>query len=192
MYAGAGGMSCGLNKHFDVKWVSFGDWFLVWWDWVNCSWYLILYPLLLILQVVDNDHLAAATLRANKTNKECKIYTEDAKTFLKQTVQGNPCYPTTGEPDHIHASPPCKGFSRANRNGGKDDLLNNKVGDYLLLSMILRFDIFIKLLTFLFHSFRSKLCCSSRQSNTFAPRPSAMKMFQDLFSQNIRGICNVS
>ena len=25
MYAGAGGMSIGLNKHFDVKWVSFGD-----------------------------------------------------------------------------------------------------------------------------------------------------------------------
>jgi len=76
--------------------------------------------------VVDNDHLAAATLRANKTNSDVQIYTEDVKTFLKKSVQGNPCYPAVGQVDHIHASPPCKGYSRANRNGGKDDMKNNK------------------------------------------------------------------
>jgi site-specific DNA-cytosine methylase len=89
-------MSIGLSKHFNVKWA------------------------------VDNDHMAAATLQANKTSTETQIYTEDAKTFLKKSVEGNPCYPVAGEPDHIHFSPPCKGFSRANRNGGKDDLRNNK------------------------------------------------------------------
>ena len=69
--------------------------------------------------------MAAATLRANKTS-DVKVYDEDAKSFLKKSVQGNQCYPQSGEPDHIHWSPPCKGFSRANRNGGKDDEKNNK------------------------------------------------------------------
>ncbi|KAL7515579.1 hypothetical protein ACHAXN_012739, partial [Cyclotella atomus] len=96
LFSGAGGMSLGLEKYFNVKWV------------------------------VDNDHLAAATLRANKTNSGMQIYTEDLKTFLKKSFQGNPCYPKAGQVDHIHASPPCKGFSRANRNGGKNDMLNNK------------------------------------------------------------------
>jgi DNA (cytosine-5)-methyltransferase 1 len=30
------------------------------------------------------------------------------------------------EIDHIHASPPCKGFPCANCNGGKNDIQNNK------------------------------------------------------------------
>ena len=93
-------MSLGLEKYFNVKWV------------------------------VDNDHMAAATLQANKTSSDVQIYTEDVKTFLKKSFQGNPCYPATGDVDHIHASPPCKGFSRANRSGGKgkNDMMNNKVG----------------------------------------------------------------
>lgn len=95
--SGAGGMSLGLEKYFNVKWV------------------------------VDNDHMAAATLRANKANSDMQIYTEDVKTFLKKSFQGNKCYPAAGEVDHVHASPPCKGFSRANRNGGKNDMMNNKV-----------------------------------------------------------------
>ena len=93
-------MSLGLKKAgFDIKWA------------------------------VDNDHLAAATLRANaaNTDHDMKLYTEDAKMFLKKSIQGHPCYPKAAEVDHIHASPPCKGFSRANRNGGRDDLRNNKV-----------------------------------------------------------------
>ena len=90
-------MCLGLEKYFNVKWV------------------------------VDNDPLAAATLRANKTNADAHIYTEDLKTFLKKSYQGDPCYPSPGEIDHIHGSPPCKGFSRANRSGGKDDKMNNKV-----------------------------------------------------------------
>jgi len=91
-------MSLGLEKHFEVKWV------------------------------VDSNHLAAATLRANKSNADVQIYTEDTKTFLKRSVQGHPCYPKVGQVEHIHGSPPCKGFSRANRQGGKgkDDPKNNK------------------------------------------------------------------
>ena len=68
-------MHLGLEKYFNVKWV------------------------------VDNDQLASATLRANKaSNSDVNIYTEDVKTFLKRSVQGNPCYPGAGEVDHIHAS----------------------------------------------------------------------------------------
>jgi len=84
LYAGAGGMSLGLEKHFKVKWV------------------------------VDSDHLAAATLRANKTGSDVRIYTEDVKTFLMHSVRENPCYPAAGEVDHIHASRECFHLSRIN------------------------------------------------------------------------------
>jgi site-specific DNA-cytosine methylase len=70
LYAGAGGMSLGLEKYFDVKWV------------------------------VDNDHMAAATLRANKINNNVQIYTEDVGTFLKNCAKGNPCYPKAGQVKH--------------------------------------------------------------------------------------------
>jgi len=95
LFSGAGGMSLGMEKYFDVKWA------------------------------VDNNHLAAATFRANKKD-DVQVYTEDLKAFLRKSVQGDPCYPSAGEVDHIHASPPCKGFSRANRSGGKEDSRNNK------------------------------------------------------------------
>ena len=74
---------------------------------------------------VENNPLAAATFRANKKD-DVQVYTEDLKAFLRKSVQGDPCYPSAGEVDHIHASPPCKGFSRANRSGGKEDSKNNK------------------------------------------------------------------
>jgi site-specific DNA-cytosine methylase len=74
LFAGAGGMCLGMEKYFDVKWV------------------------------VDNDHLAAATLMANKMGSDVCIYTEDVKTFLKQSVRGKDGYPAIGEVDHIHAS----------------------------------------------------------------------------------------
>lgn len=106
LYAGAGGMSLGLDKYFDLKWI------------------------------VDNDHLALATLKANKTGSNTLIYTEDVKTFLKESLQGNNNYPSVGEVDHIHASPPCKGFSRANRNGGKNDIINNNVSLFKIFHQV--------------------------------------------------------
>ncbi len=78
---------------------------------------------------VDSDEVAAATLAANKRslNTNTAIYTRQLSSFLKKCIQRDPGYPKPGEVDHIHGSPPCKGFSRANRNGGKDDMTNNKV-----------------------------------------------------------------
>ncbi len=99
LFSGVGGMSLGLEKAgFDVKWV------------------------------VDSDEVAAATLAANKrSTTNTAIYTEKLSSFLKKCIQQDPGYPKPGEVDHLHGSPPCKGFSRANRNGGKDDTTNNKV-----------------------------------------------------------------
>jgi len=56
------------------------------------------------------------------------VFVEDVKTFLKGSIRGDHCYPKPGDVDHIHGSPPCKGFSRANRSNGKGkhDSSNNK------------------------------------------------------------------
>jgi site-specific DNA-cytosine methylase len=89
-------MSLGVEKHFKMRWV------------------------------VDNNHLAAAMLRAIKVGSNICIYTEDVNTFLMHSMRCNPRYALVGEVDHIHASPPCKGFPRANRNEGKNDIQNNK------------------------------------------------------------------
>jgi hypothetical protein len=100
LFAGVGGMSMGLkNAGFDVKFA------------------------------VENNHLTAATLQANNCSSKNvgQVFVEDVKVFLKRCHQGHPCYPSVGDVDHIHASTPCKGFSRANRNGGKDDFRNNQV-----------------------------------------------------------------
>jgi hypothetical protein len=56
LYAGASGMSLGLEKHFNLRWV------------------------------INNDHLAAATLRANKAGSKVCIYVEDVKAFLMHSV----------------------------------------------------------------------------------------------------------
>ena len=108
LFAGVGGMSMGLkNAGFDVKFA------------------------------VENNHLTAATLQANNCSSSNvgHVFVEDVKVFLKRCHQGHPCYPSAGDVDHIHASTPCKGFSRANRNGGEDDLRNNQVRFVFFLSV---------------------------------------------------------
>ena len=108
LFAGVGGMSIGLeNAGFDVKWV------------------------------VDSNHLAVTTLAANRRNPgDVNVYAEKLSTFLKSCIKQSPAYPKPGEVDHIHASPPCKGFSRANRNGGKDDSMNNKVRSWYIADIL--------------------------------------------------------
>jgi hypothetical protein len=67
-------MSLGMEKYFDVKWI------------------------------VDNNEIACATLNSNKKDFSGRVYTEDVKKFLLQSIKANPCYPSAGEVDHIHAS----------------------------------------------------------------------------------------
>jgi len=97
LFAGAGGMSVGFhNAGMQTRWV------------------------------VESNESAAATLRANhKGENPPEIYTEDIRDFLDGVRKGNPAYPSKEEVDHIHGSPPCQGFSRANRVGGEEADENN-------------------------------------------------------------------
>lgn len=96
LFAGCGGMSAGLiQAGFHVKYA------------------------------VEKDAFAAASLRANHQRDDMQIFEEDVNEFLKKVEVGDACYPKRGDIDHVHASPPCQGFSLANRNGGRHDKANN-------------------------------------------------------------------
>lgn len=99
LFAGAGGMSLGFhNAGMLTRWV------------------------------VESNESAAATLRANyKGDTPPEMYTEDIRDFLDEVRKGNPAYPSKGEVDHIHGSPPCQGFSLANRVGGEEAEENNNL-----------------------------------------------------------------
>jgi DNA (cytosine-5)-methyltransferase 1 len=75
--------------------------------------------------MVEYNKTAAATLRSNF--KGGIVYEEDIKLFREKVASGDPCYPKRGDIDHVHGSSPCQGFSDANRNGGKNDIKNNKL-----------------------------------------------------------------
>lgn len=74
---------------------------------------------------VDNDTAACSTLKANFPDSkvlQCKV-----KDFLIGCMR-NPTssrYPKVGSITLLHGSSPCQGFSRANRNGGANDAVNN-------------------------------------------------------------------
>jgi DNA (cytosine-5)-methyltransferase 1 len=75
--------------------------------------------------VEKNSH-AAGTLRANISKNS--VMEECVRGFIKRSVEGViDAYPKKGEVDHIHASPPCQGVSRANRFGGANDEENNSL-----------------------------------------------------------------
>jgi DNA (cytosine-5)-methyltransferase 1 len=100
LFAGAGGMSIGFqNAGMQTRWV------------------------------VEANESAAATLRINHKGGDClpEIYTEDVREFLQRVRNGDPAYPSKGQVDHVHGSPPCQGFSRANRVGGDDAEENNSL-----------------------------------------------------------------
>jgi C-5 cytosine-specific DNA methylase len=88
LFAGGGGMSLGLkDAGFDVKYV------------------------------VEKNFVFAHTLERNfdRLNLDYKMYNEDVLDFLDKIRNEVPEYPRNGDVDHIHASSPCQGFSRANR-----------------------------------------------------------------------------
>jgi DNA (cytosine-5)-methyltransferase 1 len=76
---------------------------------------------------VEKDPSAVATLRCNHRvdDEEAIIFEEDVNLFLQKVQDKKPAYPQMGDVDHVHASPPCQGFSSANRNGGRNDKTNN-------------------------------------------------------------------
>ncbi|KAL3943734.1 MAG: hypothetical protein SGBAC_002204 [Bacillariaceae sp.] len=74
---------------------------------------------------VEKNVAAAGTLGGNLGNG--KVFRECVYRFLKGAKRGSKRYPKQDEVDHIHASPPCQGVSRANRYGGKNDESNNQL-----------------------------------------------------------------
>ncbi|CAJ1944249.1 unnamed protein product [Cylindrotheca closterium] len=100
LFSGAGGMSQGLlAAGVDVRWA------------------------------VEKDGHAVGTLRGNLSKRhKTNFFRECVYHFLdKSKSREYKAYPRQDEVDHIHASPPCQGVSRANRYGGKDDKNNNKL-----------------------------------------------------------------
>lgn len=75
---------------------------------------------------VEKDFSAVATLRCNHQldgifGEEAIVFDEDVETFLQKVHDKDPAYPRMGDVDQVHASPPCQGFSAANRSGGKNE-----------------------------------------------------------------------
>ena len=71
---------------------------------------------------VDTDQFACATLKTNFPGTQ--VIADSLANFAKGLKKG--LYTNEGV-NHIHSSPPCKSFSGANRNGGKDDEKNSQV-----------------------------------------------------------------
>ena len=75
--------------------------------------------------IVEKDPFAAASLKLN--HPDAIVYRECVNEFLAKVKANTPGYPAKGSVFLIHTSSPCGGFSRANRNGGKQDLANNEL-----------------------------------------------------------------
>jgi DNA (cytosine-5)-methyltransferase 1 len=74
------------------------------------------------VMAVEKDPMAVASLT---TNHKVPVYSGDVREFLKSCTEPNGMIDIIGTIDHLHASPPCQGFSKANRTGGKNDATNN-------------------------------------------------------------------
>jgi len=100
IFSGAGGMGLGLTlAGFRVKWA------------------------------MDRDPFACATYKASEHGRNTQMFCESIECFLKKVREKRRGYPQIGEVDHLHASPPCQGFSTANRGGGLNDKMNNELSN---------------------------------------------------------------
>jgi hypothetical protein len=74
------------------------------------------------LYKIEIDEMAIASLKINFPGAE--VFEEGIERFI-ENCQTRDDYPKRGEIDHIHASPPCQGFSKANTGHGVNDKANN-------------------------------------------------------------------
>eukprot|EP00797_Seminavis_robusta_P020738 Sro319_g116290.1 methyltransferase 1 (298) ;mRNA; r:44201-45094 len=72
--------------------------------------------------VVEKDELAADSYEANHSSR---VACRDVKEVLAECKRSQRLREQIGSVHHIHASPPCQGFSGANVFGGKNDKANN-------------------------------------------------------------------
>jgi C-5 cytosine-specific DNA methylase len=75
-------------------------------------------------KVVEMNELSVKTFQSN--NPGVSVYAGDVRKFL-QEARDPQIRKKLGVIDHIHASPPCQGFSCANIWGGKNDEANNNL-----------------------------------------------------------------
>jgi hypothetical protein len=88
LFAGAGGMSLGMeDAGFRVEYM------------------------------VDKKKVCCQTLEDNtdRFHVNGKVFNKDVREFLQCCKDRVPGYPSAADVDHVHASPPCQGFSKANR-----------------------------------------------------------------------------
>lgn len=78
---------------------------------------------------VEWDKTAADTLRWNHRNTI--VFQQSIQSFLAGIRNGTPNYPNAGF-DHIHASPPCQGFSEAKPKPLESDLERNELTKQLV------------------------------------------------------------
>ena len=75
---------------------------------------------------VEMDRSACDTIWRNAPN--VTVWNEDVRRWLKNCKSRRlSSYPKPNQFQHIHLSPPCQGFSDANRNGGMNDNANNSL-----------------------------------------------------------------
>lgn len=79
--------------------------------------------------LIERDSLAAASLRHCHPN--ATIFAEDINVVLDRIRKNDPAYVICKGDDHVWASPPCQGFSSANRNAvpTENDLRNQALSD---------------------------------------------------------------
>lgn len=78
------------------------------------------------VKLVEKDAAAVETLMTNGQSED-SIYHGDVMDFLKWCKADVAIKEKLGRIDVLHASPPCQGFSGANRFGGKNDKANNEL-----------------------------------------------------------------
>ena len=106
LFAGAGGMSVGLGHAAGSQGARLSV------DWA-----------------VENEPNAATTWRMNHPPDPRRFgvapicFCEDTRDWFEKVKRRERPY-TDIKPKHIHGSPPCQGYSRANRNGGANDDTN--------------------------------------------------------------------
>jgi DNA (cytosine-5)-methyltransferase 1 len=74
------------------------------------------------VKVVENNPIAIETYSTNMLNHP--IYPGDVTEFLRRCESNDDYRKLHGRIDHLHASPPCQGYSGANRLGGTNDQAN--------------------------------------------------------------------
>jgi len=75
------------------------------------------------VEAVENNKSAIRTLTKNNS---VPVFAGDIKDFLQHHADQK-ARDLLGRIDHLHASPPCQGFSGANRLGGSADAANNEL-----------------------------------------------------------------